>query len=182
MRLDRPPPSLATGTAPAPAVKTTVSATPSAIQATKLVLQRAAAVETLLPAGAVMFNDNQVRTGQSNTSATGQLIHTLDDQAYQDNQSFSLRSGNLFGHAVLSGDSLRVTGNRMSERGAATLLSLWTFGTRLNNTSFNQTDHCIVATSLNAAMPALQLANQILDPGVTLCGGRNQIATQLFKP
>lgn len=146
-----------------------------------LLPQRAAAVEQLFPAGKLMFNDNQSRTGQSNTSASCQLLATLDDLAYQDNQSFSLRSGNLIANALLYGNTLRATGNRLGERGAETLLSLLSLGVRLNNTSFNQGDHCIVANDMNPAMAEVKVGNQILNPG-SLCASRSIVAAILFKP
>ena len=146
-----------------------------------LLPQRAAAVEQLFPAGKLMFNDNQSRTGQSNTSASCQLLATLDDLAYQNNQSFSLRSGNLITNALLYGNTLRATGNRLGERGAETLLSLLSLGVRLNNTSFNQGDHCIVANDMNPAMAEVKVGNQILNPG-SLCASRSIVAAILFKP
>ncbi len=146
-----------------------------------LLPQRAAAAEQLFPAGKLMFNDNQSRTGQSNSSASCQLLATLDDLAYQDNQSFSLRSGNLIANALLYGNTLRATGNRLGERGAETLLSLLSLGVRLNNTSFNQGDHCIVANDMNPAMAEVKVGNQILNPG-SLCASRSIVAAILFKP
>jgi hypothetical protein len=143
--------------------------------------QRDAAAESLFPAGNVMFNDNQSRTGQSNTSATCHAIASFDDLAYQDNQSFSLRRGNLFTNGVLFGNTLRATGNRLSERGAATLLSLLSVGVRLNNTSFNQGDHCIIAVDMNPAMAEVKVGNQVLKPNA-LCPSRNIVAAILFKP
>ena len=146
-----------------------------------LLPQRDAAVAALFPAGNVMFSDNQSRSGQSNTSATCHSIVTLDDLAYQDNQSFSLRSGNLVSNALLYGNTLRATGNRMSERGPETLLSLLTLGVRLNNTSFNQGDHCIVANDMNPAMAEVKAGNQVLNINA-LCASRSIVAAILFKP
>ncbi|MEO7232692.1 MAG: DUF6519 domain-containing protein [Polaromonas sp.] len=142
---------------------------------------RDAAVAALLPGGNVMFNDNQSRTGQSNTSTTCQLIATLDDLGYQDNQSASLRNGNLFANGLLMGNTLRATGNRLSERGPETLLSLFTLGVKMNNTSFNQGDHCIVANDMNPAMAEVKIGNQVLNPNA-LCASRNGVAAILFKP
>jgi len=146
-----------------------------------LVPQRDAAIAMLLPAGNVMFNDNQSRTGASNTSVTCHVIVTLDDLAYQDNQSFSQGSANLFSNALLFGLTLRATGNRLGERSADTLLSLLSLGSRLNNTSLNQGDHCIIALDMNPAVGEVKLGNQVLNPG-TLCTSRNTVASILFKP
>ena len=60
--------------------------------------------------------------------------------------------------------TVRATGNRLSKRGRKTLLSLLTLGSRMNNTSLNQGDHCIVAVDQNPAMATVQLGNQVLNP------------------
>jgi hypothetical protein len=142
---------------------------------------RAAAAATVLPGGNVMFTANQSRTGAGNTSTACHLIVTLDDLAYQDNQSASLRSGDLFANVLLAANTLRATGNRLSERGPETKLSLLTQAVNMNNTSFNQGDHCIVATDTNPAMAEVTAGNQVLKPG-PLCDGFNTLAARLFKP
>ena len=146
-----------------------------------LLPQRDAAVATLFPAGNVLFSDNQSRTGPGNTSVTCHTVATLDDLGWQQNQSFSLRSGNLVSNALLYGNTLRATANRLSERGEETQLSLLTLGVRLNNTSFNQGDHCIVAEDQNPAMAEVQYGNQVLNPG-PLCQSRSLVTALLFKP
>lgn len=146
-----------------------------------LLPQRDAAVATLFPAGNVLFSDNQSRTGPGNTSVTCHTVATLDDLGWQQNQSFSLRSGNLLSNALLYGNTLRATANRLSERGEETQLSLLTLGVRLNNTSFNQGDHCIVAEDQNPAMAEVQYGNQVLNPG-PLCQSRSLVTALLFKP
>ena len=116
----------------------------------------------LLPRGHTMFNDNQSRTGAANTSVNCQVIATFDDLAYQDNQSLSDRLDGVWSNAFLSGATVRATGNRLIEAGPQTLMSLFTVGSRINNTSFNQGDHCIVPFRQNA--PVLDLGNQVLNP------------------
>jgi hypothetical protein len=169
--------------AAAPDEKAATAAPDAFVHAAPVVLlpQRDAAVATLLPAGNVMFNDNQSRTGQSNTSTTCHVVVTLDDLAYQDNQSFSLTSANLFTNGLLFGQALRATGNRLSERSVNALLSLFTLGERLNNTSFNQGDHCVIALDMNPAMAEVKLGNQVLIPNA-LCASRYDVAAILFKP
>jgi hypothetical protein len=142
---------------------------------------RAAGAATVLPGGNVMFTANQSRTGQGNTSTACHVIATLDDLAYQDNQSASLRSGDLFANVMLTATTLRATGNRLSERGPETKLSLFTQAINMNNTSFNQGDHCIVATDANPAMAEVTTGNQVLNPGPS-CDGFNTLAARLFKP
>ena len=178
--LDRANPAAVAAAAPAPGSRATAfgsfRAAPSA-----LLPQRDAAVAELFPSGNVLYTDNQSRTGAANTSTTCHLVATLDDLGWQDNQSFSLRSGNLVSNALLYGNTLRATGNRLSERGAETQLSLLTLGVRLNNTSFNQGDHCIVAEDMNPAMAEVQYGNQVLNPG-PLCQSRSLVTALLFKP
>ena len=74
----------------------------------------------------------------------------------------------------------RSTGNRLSEAGAETLLSLYTLGARMNNTTFNQGDHCIVATDQNPSMAVVQVGNQVLNPS-SLCASVNMISDVMFK-
>jgi hypothetical protein len=108
-------------------------------------------------------------------------VATLDDLAYQSNQSSSLRDGNLFANALLMGNTLRATSNRFSERGPETLLSLFALGVKLVNASFNQGDHCIVANDMNPAMAEVKVGNQVLNPNA-LCASRSTVSGILFKP
>jgi hypothetical protein len=105
----------------------------------------------------------------------------MDDLSWQQNQSFSLHTNNLLTNALLYGNTLRATANRLSERGQETQTSLMTLGVRLNNTSFNQGDHCIVAEDQNPAMAEVQYGNQVLNPGPA-CQSRSQVTALLFKP
>ena len=127
----------------------------------------------LLPRGHTMFNDNQSRTGAANISATCQIIATFDDLAYQDNQSQSDRPDGVWSNAFLGGATVRATGNRLIEAGPNTPMSLFTVGSRMNDTSLNQGDHCIIAVDLNPdpAMAIVQQGNQVLYPS-TLCPAR----------
>jgi hypothetical protein len=120
--------------------------------------------EVLLPRGYTMFNDNQSRTGAANISAISHVIATLDDLGYQDNQSHNARRDGVWCNALLAAFTLRATGNRLIEAGPETLVSLLTVGSRMNNTSFNQGDHCILAVDQNPAMATVQLGNQVLYP------------------
>jgi hypothetical protein len=127
----------------------------------------------LLPRGHTMFSDNQSRTGAANISATCQIISTFDDLAYQGNQSHSDRPDGVWSNAFLSGATLRATSNRLIEAGPNTPMSLFTVGSRMNDTSLNQGDHCIIAVDLNPDpnMAIVQLGNQVLHRG-TLCPDR----------
>lgn len=118
----------------------------------------------LLPRGHTMFSDNQSRTGAANISTICQVISTFDDLAYQDNQSHSDRLDGVWSNTFLSGATVRAIGNRLIEAGPQTLMSLLTMGSRMNNTSFNQGDHCIFALDQNSTMVPVQLGNQVLNP------------------
>jgi len=122
----------------------------------------------LLPRGHTMFSSNQSRTGAANVSATCHLIGTLDDLAYQDNQSHSDRPDGVWSNAYLAAATLRATGNRCIEAGPKTLMSLFTVGSRMNDTSLNQGDHCIIAVDQNPTMATVQIGNQVLNPSA-LC-------------
>jgi hypothetical protein len=146
-----------------------------------IALTRAAAAMVLLPDGNTLFNDNQSRTGAGNESANCQVISCLDDLAYQGNQSHSARAGNLLSNVHLNANTLRAIGNRFAEVGAQTQMSLFTLAVRMNDTSLNQGDHCIIATDQNPAMAEVRTGNQVLNPS-PLCADRLVIATTLFKP
>ncbi len=146
-----------------------------------MLAQRTAAAAALIPAGNLMFNDNQLRTGPGNTSNTCHVLSTMDDLACQDNQSDCLRSTNMFANGLLAGDTLRASGNRLSEPAGSALLSLFTLGVRLNNTSFNQGEHCIVGVDQNPAMAEVVFGNQVRNPS-KICGNLGMVAARLFKP
>ncbi|HSN40659.1 MAG TPA: carboxypeptidase-like regulatory domain-containing protein, partial [Burkholderiales bacterium] len=141
---------------------------------------RPAASLRILPGGYTLFADNQSRTGTSNRSFTSHLIAALDDLDYQGHQSYNYRTGNVVANAYLFAGTVRATGNRLSEAGAETLLSLYTLGARMNNTTFNQGDHCIIATDQNPSMAVVQVGNQVLHPS-SLCASVNMISDVMFK-
>jgi len=76
--------------------------------------------------------------------------------------------------------SVRATGNRLVEVGPNTLMSLLTLGLRMNNTSFNQGDHCIVAVDQNPALATVAFGNQVLHQTDT-CGLLQSLATRLVR-
>jgi hypothetical protein len=133
-----------------------------------------------MPGGYTRFDGNQVRTGAWNTSRSCQFIVSLDDLSYQGNQAMSYRTGALFANAYLGGATVRACGNRLAERGEATQMSLYSLAVRMNDTSLNQGDHCIVSTDMNAAMPEVHVGNQVLNPGA-LCRSLNMISDLMFK-
>jgi hypothetical protein len=159
-----------------------LAGTPSGAASLKsAVFARTPTALALLPNGNTLFNDNQSRTGAANTSATCQVINSLSDVSYQGNQSRSERAGNLFSNVFLGGTTLRAVGNRLSEAETQTLMSLFTLSARLNNTSLNQGDHCIVAADLDPATPNVVVANQVLNPSA-VCADLQKLATAKFKP
>lgn len=139
---------------------------------------RAAAAYEVMPGGYTQFSDNQVRTGRLNTSFNCQAIISMDDVAYHANQCYSYRTGNLFANVTVFGGSLRASGNRLSEAGQETLLSLYTLAMNMNNTTLNQGDHCIIATGRNPAMPVIQTHNQM--PFPSQCQETNRVSDRMF--
>jgi hypothetical protein len=169
------PPAGAAGAAPEAA-----AASPTLYRRVGADFVRPAASLRIMPGGYTLFADNQSRTGSSNRSVTCHALVALDDLGYQGNQSYSYRVGNLFSNAYLLGGTLRASGNRLSEAGAETLMSLYSLGMRLNDTSLNQGDHCIVATDMNPAIAVAQVGNQVLHPS-RLCNGLNMISDVMFR-
>jgi hypothetical protein len=143
--------------------------------------ERTEAAERVLPDGFTQFTDNQSRTGDRNTSATCHVLYASDDLGYQNNQSSSVGHGRLVANGYLYGNTLRAIGNRMREKGDETMTSLTTLARQMNDTSLNQSDHCIIATDMNLAMPEAKFGNQVLSPS-KLCPGINRAATLLFRP
>ena len=175
-----PAPAPAPEPAPAPNTPTT---SPQANRAAPVYASfaRNEVAARVFPGGHTQFHDNQSRTGAGNTSFTCHTILAFDDLGYQGNQSHSARGGGLLANGYLFGTTLRATTNRMSEVGAETMLSLFTLARTMNNTSFNQGDHCIIATDQNPAMPEIQAGNQVLHPS-SLCASINMTAALMFKP
>jgi hypothetical protein len=105
-----------------------------------------------LASGNVQFNDNQVVTDLTETEASfaisSVLIVSLDDVTVQDNQldcDFLLDF--LFTNLLAVGMTLRIKGNRLKETLFITLYSSIGLGLIFNNTSENQTTHCILSIS-----------------------------------
>jgi hypothetical protein len=173
--------------APAPAPSTAAPTTNlgmnqrARVQPVAVAVARPAAAQTLLPLGMTMFNNNQSQTGPAHAAIACHLVYSLDDVAYQDNQSVSQQSTQVFANALVAGTTLRATGNRLRESNRSSLMSLFTLAVRANNTSFNQGDHCIIATDQNPGMPEIQAGNQVLFPS-SLCARVNMTTALLFKP
>ena len=102
-----------------------------------------------LRGGELMVNDNQISLRRHSerlaVTVSSVLLISADDVSFCDNQNevenevrFELTN------LLAIGATLRVASNRMQERINAGLISAITFGI-MNETSFNQTTHCIVA-------------------------------------
>lgn len=136
----------------------------------------------LLPGGATQFNCNQVRAGALQQAPLTQLLLSFDDLGFADNQVYTDQSAPVFANTLIWAASLRATGNRLRERAAASNLSLLTISSRMNNTSFNQGDHCIVSQDSDPNPPhTVQSGNQVLFPSA-VCARLNMITALLFKP
>jgi hypothetical protein len=146
------------------------------------VLAAALRVAPLLPVGATLFNDNQVRAGVAHRSPVTQLLIGYDDVGFGMNQCHTDQAANVFANTFIVAATLRAIGNRLRERAATTNLSLLTIATRANDTSLNQGDHCIVAQDTDPSPPAtVQAGNQVMLPG-KVCASLNMITALLFKP
>jgi len=125
----------------------------------------AAATELSLPGGETMLDDNYVRLGSENRSLMSQVVIALDDVGFSANQASVFRRDPFFANAVIVGDSVRATASRFREDAARTI-SLLTSAFRMNMTSLNQADHCIIALPAQAPvnlLPTFADNNQVLD-------------------
>lgn len=140
---------------------------------------RAEAVNRIFPSGATLFNANQVRSGPGGGSFFSQLIASMDDVGYGENQSYSHNQG-LISNCAAVGTTVRASNNRFRESAPATLLSLFSLSRLMNTTTFNQGDHCIIATNMGGPLHEVDMGNQVLAM-TNLCTGLNLIADNLFK-
>lgn len=115
--------------------------------------------------GQVSFNDNQVqldlRDQQPALALCSTLIVASVDVSVQDNQfECLLDQDRLISDAILSGFTLRVSGNSFTETAGRAGFSAWTVGL-LNTTMGNQSTHCL---RVDAPSPAgvIDLANRSL--------------------
>jgi uncharacterized protein DUF6519/parallel beta helix pectate lyase-like protein len=156
------------------------SAQPTAAEVARpsATLTRPEASLRVLPAGYTQFAQNQVRTGRANASFLSQAIAVTDDLDYAGNQCYNLKPGYLLSNAMLWAVTVRASGSRFRESSSQALLSLFTLSVRLNATTFNQGDHCIIVVNADPAYPEQQPGNQVVHR--TLCAGLNQIAEFLF--
>ena len=100
-----------------------------------------------MPSGTVMFSNNQVlldlRTPDVNFSFSSQLIASLDDVAYCNNQSeCSSLIDFLFTDAAIVAVTQRCNDNRFQEGFTLTGISLFSYGF-MNTAMGNQATHCL---------------------------------------
>ena len=101
-----------------------------------------------MPSGTVMFSNNQVlldlRTPDVNFSLSSQLIASLDDVAYCNNQSeCSSLVDFLFTDAAIVAVTQRCNDNRFQEGFTLTGISLFSYGF-MNIAMGNQATHCLL--------------------------------------
>jgi hypothetical protein len=117
--------------------------------------------------GALLVNDNQITLTagpQQSGAVSSVLLLGGDDVSFDDNQAVTDPSvAAVLVDAIVVGTTVRIEANRIQEAGWAGL-SLLSFGF-LNNTSNNQTTHCIFASG-----PTLGLVN-----------ANNRVLLQLFN-
>jgi hypothetical protein len=123
-----------------------------------------ARAEASLPGGETMFDDNYVRLGSVNRSLTSQLIGALDDLGYSANTASVFRPDPFFANAALLANTVRATASRFREDARRTI-SLLTIALRMNMTTLNQSDHCIVTRPIAGpnVLPTVNTPNQVLD-------------------
>lgn len=139
---------------------------------------RADVAALTLPGGSTQFCDNQSRTGAAGTSMSSHMIVAMEDLDYSHNQTRNHQAGALFANGLLAATTLRVAGNRFSEANPQALLSAMTLAARLNATTWNQADHCILVLGTDPAYPVEQDGNMIIDN--TLCRPFRTVAGSMF--
>jgi len=96
--------------------------------------------------GPMVFADNQTRLWMNRTNFSSSIaIVTLNDLAFDNNQSEVMLDSNLTINTWLRANTLRAGYNRFVEPDKNYRLSLLTMGSLMNNTSNNQGDHCIIS-------------------------------------
>ncbi len=117
--------------------------------------------------GGTIFENNQSRLGQANTSLLSHYIVTESDLCFGHNQVNCVNAAIRF-NTFLHSATLRACDNRLREtmiqRGISPV-SLYSIAIDMNNTSNNQGDHCIVALGSSASsIPVVKTGNQVLNP------------------
>lgn len=124
-----------------------------------------AEAESALPGGETMIADNYVRLGIPNRSLMSQVVMSFDDVGFASNTSSVYRADPFFANALVVSDTLRATANRFREEAQRTI-SLLSQSLRMNMTTMNQADHCIVAkpnANANNTLPTVDRPNQVLN-------------------
>ena len=124
------------------------------------------------------MRNNQSRTGAAVRSLSSHLVVVADDLDYSHNQSRSVQAQALFSNVLLYGATLRASGNRMSEANAETMLSLASLASRLNATTYNQADHCIIVIGTDPAYREVQHGNMVFVN--VRCRNLNMVAKRLL--
>jgi hypothetical protein len=112
-----------------------------------------------LPSGETQVSDNRVRLGIKHESVTAQLIISLDDLGFADNQSTIHHPNPIAANTVLLAPTIRATASRFCEDTLpffqkdtravvvpAPIFSLLSVAMSMNCTAFNQGDHCIISS------------------------------------
>lgn len=154
-----------------------------------------------LPAGNVMFANNQVNMDMRAISADeaicSQLLFTLDDIAYTGNQTLctsrvdltgtglnSILQDSLFTDTLMIGATIRTNDNRFQEGVTRTWLSLISIGLLMNTCTINQATHCLIPLGLmKEAVKAgnLVLTDWAINEKFTLCDAITYSALQYIR-
>ncbi|HKP98444.1 MAG TPA: DUF6519 domain-containing protein [Fibrobacteria bacterium] len=135
----------------------------------------------VLSGGEMLVASNQIALRLGAECKLGVWMAALDDLGVAGNQLSIAGETGLAAHAYALGGTVRVTSNRFQEPdGRSFRLSLLSWGLRLNVTSGNQGDHCMVAVCSSAAHPAVDRDNLQIGGGGDLCGNlKKAFATAL---
>jgi hypothetical protein len=139
-----------------------------------------------LRGGEMLINDNQISLRRHSpalgTTVSAVLLLGQDDVSFSDNQVEVENEVDFFLTNTLAiGATLRIGGNRMQERLLplpAGFLSIVSYGF-LNNTSNNQTTHCILAAGLPAGRVVAGNTTIIGLFGRNICGDFNALDARM---
>jgi len=108
-----------------------------------------------LRGGEMLVNDNQISLRLHSTQTSGTvssvLLLGLDDVSFCDNQAEVENDVYFVTNVLAVATTLRLSTNRLQEGAFSGIVSAFTFA-MLNQTSSNQSTHCIIATGLPAGL------------------------------
>lgn len=116
-----------------------------------------------LPSGATLFNNNQIRQGIPNKSATSTLVVTMDDLGIDGNQCYVLNEQAILINLACMANTVRVSDNRFREFSPNAYISMYSTATMMNTASYNQADHCILVRGPDTQLPVVDQGNLVVN-------------------